>query len=276
MTEAAFSPPPSGPGGPTKTLRPRDGRRLGLCLAAALGLHALAAWVPLSHSEAGGGPSARPAASPPLELRLVAALPQAPTRQDTGALESSPAPAAIEAAALREEMLQQELPPKKPMQMEAPPAERATGPAAPAAAQDGESPGLQFAQAGHYVPSDWLDEAPRLPEEQKVRIQHPDDALPEGQGRANAALLLNAQGGVDAVLVPGEQLPRRFARAIQKAFEGQRFLPGRKGEQELAARICLAIQFREGEPPRWETRPSPAAWRSRSVTAEDALASCAP
>ncbi len=276
MTEAAFSPPLSGPSGPTKTSRPRDGRRLSLCLAAALGLHALAAWYPLSRSEAGGGPSARPSGSPPLELRLLAALPPAPTRQQPGALESSQASDAVEAAALRKEGLQQELLQKKPEQMEAPPQDRVQAPAVPATTQDGESPGLQFAQAGRYAPSDWLDEAPRLPEEQRVKIQHPDDALPESQGQANVALLLNSQGGVDAVLVPAEQLPRRFARAIQKAFEGHRFLPGRKGEQEMAARICMVIQFREGEPPRWETRPSPAAWRSRAVTTANALASCAP
>ncbi|PND40037.1 hypothetical protein C1O66_01160 [Paucibacter aquatile] len=127
-----------------------------------------------------------------------------------------------------------------------------------------------------YLAEVTLDESPRLQPQAAPMIQHPDDSLPDGQGQATAALLINAQGNVDAVLVSAEQLPRRFVRAIQKAFEAQSFQPGRMGGQEQAARLCLAVQFQEGEPPRWEFRPSPAGWADRVVTAENALASCTP
>jgi len=133
-----------------------------------------------------------------------------------------------------------------------------------------------FTGPGRYAPNEPLDEAPSFRTASSAVIQHPDDSLPDGQGQATAALLINAQGNVDAVLVSAEQLPRRFVRAIQKAFEAQSFQPGRMGGQEQAARLCLTVQFQEGEPPRWEFRPSPAGWADRVVTAENALASCTP
>lgn len=104
----------------------------------------------------------------------------------------------------------------------------------------------------NYRPAETLTEAPRLLDGASLSLSHPDEALPEGRADVRVALLISQSGQVDEVLVPADRLPPRFVKATQRAFLGQTFKPGRLGEQEVAARLCVVVRFQENERPRWD------------------------
>lgn len=260
----------------------REARRLWPCLAIALSMHAACLMYPRAPTVSGFSSHLKLL---PLELRLLSAATPAPTASMTSA-PREPVYAVSESPHDTSDVAQEAKPtPKTPESVTKPSAASATeitgstSPSKPTANVMAVAPiGIQAEPniSGQYLADEALDESPRLQTQAAPLIQYPDDNLPEGQGQTTSVLLINAQGSVDAVLVSAEQLPRRFARAIQKAFETQSFQPGRMGGREQAARLCLAVEFREGERPRWEIRPGPAGRTGRLVTPENALASCAP
>ena len=104
----------------------------------------------------------------------------------------------------------------------------------------------------NYRPAETLTELPRLTDGIGPALIHPDETLPEGRAEVRVALLINQSGQVDEVVVPAGRLPQRFVKAVQQAFLGQTFKPGRLGEHAVAARLCVAVRFQEKERPRWD------------------------
>lgn len=104
----------------------------------------------------------------------------------------------------------------------------------------------------NYRPAETLTEPPRPLDGASLSIIHPDETLPEGRAQVSVALLISQSGQVDEVRVPAGRLPQRFVKAVQQAFLGQTFRPGRLDGQEVAARLCVDVRFQEKERPRWD------------------------
>lgn len=176
------------------------------------------------------GPAAHAPAGGPVDATA------APTRHEPEAL--------AHAAGAKPEPVPQDLRPASPAQAprRAPTGDEEDEP-------DGHAPTF-------YRPAETLSEPPRLPEGAGPALSHPDEPLPDGRAEARVALMISPAGQVDEVHVPAERLPPRFAKAVQQAFLGQSFKPGRLDAHEVAARLCVAVRFQEGERPRWDLIPA--------------------
>jgi len=233
--------------------RPQAGldRRLVWSLIGALVLHVLigvTSWLPSEGGHQAGG------AEPSMSVRLLrTARPDAPRPYaqtggefgTTQAAERRDQPEAlVPAAGLQSEAVSQDT-----RQASLSPAPRR----APTADEEDEEDGRVQTL---YRPAETLSEPPRLPEGAAPVLSHPDEALPDGRAELRVALMISQAGQVDEVRVPPDRLPPRFVKAVQQAFLGQSFKPGRLDAHEVAARLCVAVRFQEGERPRWDLIPA--------------------
>lgn len=249
------------------TSRPRPqatlDRRLVWSLIGALGLHVLIGVTSWHASE--GSYQAGPA-EPSMTVRLLGTDKSdkpAPQAQASGEGGATQAPtrhepeARVGAAGPQSEPAQQDLRPARPSQ--------APRRAPTADEDDEEDDRLQTL----YRPAETLREPPRLPEGAAPVLNHPDEALPDGRAELRVALMISRAGQVDEVRVPPDRLPPRFVQAVVQAFLGQRFMPGRLDADEVAARLCLAVRFQEGERPRWDLIPAGALMSANGPSGPD-------
>ena len=83
-------------------------------------------------------------------------------------------------------------------------------------------------------------------------LSYPDAALPGGRTRAKVVLSVASDGFVGSLAVEPNVLPEAFEKAIERAFEGSLLSFEQRGGQLRAGRLCIEVQFREGEAPTWQ------------------------
>jgi hypothetical protein len=85
----------------------------------------------------------------------------------------------------------------------------------------------------------------------------PDAGLPSARALATVSMSVETDGYVSSVVVEPNALPAAFERAIQRAFEGSMLSPEQRGGLRAAGRLCIQVEFREGEAPDWQRLAAP-------------------
>lgn len=93
--------------------------------------------------------------------------------------------------------------------------------------------------------------------ESGLMIEHPDSPLPGGHASAQVTMILGRRGQVDAIELKPGALPDAFIEAIRSAFVGRMASDGLGLHSKQGARLCVEVEFLEGEPPRWRIQGPP-------------------